>query len=1581
MADSDGGSVDHSDNKAHIGNPRSGPFARRDSELTDLPTGEHSYLHEHDGPSFLKSGEEQGNDHSFDERAMNRHFQDVESSFLPETTAAPAVEEQEPIGADDTYLELAQPPSVQSGVEDEEEREQSSQADTLAGGYQTAAAERFDDGQDEDVTGEHPSSPAAAAAERTHARTASSAKLTRTQPTSMTMESNSRSSPSPSIRGVRPPSAGSTLRDTSSPQPAKLSVGPSESSFLSSPNGDKPTQLNPRASMRNARQASTISMLSSVTNTSDLSGSEAVYNTDFALQTGGATGDRTTKAASRPKRAAHRVPSIASVGSFMSAGESSFPRDVSNASLLASRAESRFDGTRSMAGLETPRATTSNFHAPTDTVIAKHVQSIQVPETVARNFRLRNRSASPEKRPASSGGFGTSSVQGPRRALTLKEQNSKIDKLTKENFDLKLKIHFLDQALQNRSDDGVRELIEKNVQFQTDLANERKEAQSLRKKMKEMEKRMKEQEDALKEARQQKHTERDDDDDPVLQAEMHEEILYLRQQLDHSENTVTTLRDEVMTKEFEKRKMAEHMRGMAGKRGEDSSGMKENMDMWQDLLNAETGRREQAEEDLTKLRKELNALRVERQSPVASRTRNGHYADEGNDAHNVELAESNAAIEQLKHENSELRRDLGAQTSMLTSRNRERERLQQEIEDLKLLQRKGDARSVAGESIFDRSISRAHHQRSQSRAGSELPILNEVEREEWDRKEGQLRDQNAELRIKYQELERSHNTHLQYVTVLEGDFQEMEQELGECQDDLLKLQTERDDTLQAYEEKEQEYAQLKEEALTEISALDEEKKALEQDLTNAENRLQKTLNKLQTTTDGYRGLQGELREITQSVMNLEDEKQANMKTIQNLESQISEMEEEISKWEQKCNEVEEKNRKLEITTESLHSEITFLREEQEGDKIKIGELEDALNAAQHQISDEQEKLREVEEGIFEERQQRDVLENKSKEDVQKVLDDLNSENAKSKDEVRRLRRSLATKEVESGSWKQKLDELEQNLRSILGDPDGTKQSLLAEIEKLQRDLETTAGQLDRAKMDLSDKDRLLRHRDGLLESTSLESRRLSDLLEKERSSRKHDLEQFEKASRGQATHMRTIAQQESRVLELETAYSQDKRKMALLESQFRDQLSDRNTLLFALWNRLSTLCGADWTQTNGMVHGENTTIEVIARKQLHPFHDNILNAVKTIEALLGGFKGRIRSIEKELWRDYQTLEHNLSLRIKRQDALEIAVQQAQQAFAEEAAKRFAIERAALESRSGSGSTSKKSIEEVTRLKHEVKILTTELKIHRKNPSQQALQMMQQAYQQTSSSASSVHHLNGEWTDGGKNNNLPFMRRESSSGDSSQKSKDSPARNFVANLLRTNSTTQKTTTTDYEQHYTATHRSRPSTASTIQAPPRPSTSHHTGTTGTGGGEVLWNHAQAPQPIVLAEGRPGSQASDQRWVHRLKELERRLKAEREARLLDRKGARKRLEEGRVENEELRRRLEREMAGSSRGGSVVDGQEERWEGDGDEEGEDGARWEQGVEERDEDGDYEVYVGRDDGLEGGGGRSMSRGRDRSVD
>ena len=1066
-------------------------------------------------------------------------------------------------------------------------------------------------------------------------------------------------------------------------------------------------------------------------------------------------------------------------------------------------------------------------------------------------------------RPASSGDLNAP----PRRTLTLKEQNAKTDALTKENFDLKLKIHFLSKALENRSEDGIKELVDANVQLQTDLANERKDNAAMRKKMRDMETRLKQQEEALADAQsQQKSTARDDEDDnPTLQAQMHEEILYLHQQNDRLEEQVTTLREEVMDKELEKRKMAEHMRGMAGKRGQDANGMKEMEDMWQDLLNAETGRREQAEDEISALRNELTKLQMEKASPAPTRIadrglktpkRRSHMqsVDEADSSAEEDIANGVRSvqgdlIEQLKHENDELRRNLGAQTSMLTSRNRERERLQEEIESLKLLQRKGDGRSLAGESIFDRSISRAH-QRSQSRA-SDHTAVTEAERDDWHKKEGELRDRYAEERLKFQEIERKHTQHLNYIQVLEADYQSMETELDEHQQDLRSIQQERDELIQVVEDKDAEIANIKEEAIEEITALEQQRTKLENRLEEAYSHLDKTQSKLKTTTDGYQGLQAELRDITARVIDLDDVKAHNMRTIETLEQQIAEAEEEITKWEQKCNELDQKNRKLEITEESLHSEITFLREEQEGDKIKIGELEGSLDAAHASIQDEQEKLREMGESITEERRQRDTLENKSKEDVQKVLDDLNSENSKSKDEVRRLRRALSAKEVEATSEKQKLDQLEQSLRSILGDPDGTRQSLLGDIEKMQRELDTTITQLDRAKMDISDKDRLLRHRDGLLESTSLESRRLSDLLEKERNQRKHDLESFEKASRGQATHMRTIAQQESKVLELETLYSQDKRRMSQLEQQYREQLHERNNLLLALWNRLSTLCGADWAQNHSLVDGEVPSVEAIG-KHLPSFNKNIISAVKTIEALIGSFRQRIRSIEKDLWRDYQTLEHNLDLRARRMDSVERAVIEAQQQFEEQqqTAAQEAATRPEIPTRGKSFSF--KSNEENIRLKSELKALKQELKFHKQHPSAMAQQLLN-AHNQA---------LSGE----------PIHTRATSSAGSVAGSSKSPARQALSSLLR-----HQSTSAVEQLHFMQRHSEENGVPSPVQQ------------------IVVPEQAAAP--------------NETRWVHRLKELERRLKAEREARLMDRQGARKRLEEGRIENEELKALLEKE------------------------------------------------------------------------
>lgn len=297
-------------------------------------------------------------------------------------------------------------------------------------------------------------------------------------------------------------------------------------------------------------------------------------------------------------------------------------------------------------------------------------------------------------------------------------------------------------------------------------------------------------------------------------------------------------------------------------------------------------------------------------------------------------------------------------------------------------------------------------------------------------------------------------------------------------------------------------------------------------------------------------------------------------------------------------------------------------------------------------------------------------------------------------------------------------------------------------------------------------------------------------------------------------------------MELESARSQDRRKVVQLEQQFKDQLLDRNNLLLALWNRLSTLCGADWAQKNSLVNGELPSLDVIARN-LAGFNKNIILAVKKIESIVGGFRSRVRSIEKDLWRDYQTLEHTLDVRVKRLDQLERLI--------------VSSAKAGPHAHRGTPSRSSSSAEihlaEVTRLRSENKSLKAQLQFEQRHQAAQDDNMLQ----------------------------VPGA---------------SPNRNSVAATLLRHHSTSAVEILQKQQE-------------------EPKTTNST--------TVQRDYTSAPL-----------QPSEQRWIHRLKELEKRLKAEREARLLDRSGARKMLQEGKAENEELRAMLERERErnGSTRG-----------------------------------------------------------------
>jgi chromosome segregation ATPase len=1097
-------------------------FDTPDADLPPLPADEEedSFLHaDHAADSQLR-----GDDSALMHSEMERHLMHMESSFLidPEASVTQDVPPPAAAGVDDTYLFGGSPghsrPTSKAG-EDENTAEPptpfhdshegdssilSNEPPTPAGAYKTPAVRRSDitdDSMDSGMSTSEimPSSPSADAArrrnkspERTDPEQAADEDVDEL-PEHEGAEDETEQEISilpelPDLRSLkeyddirRPTSSASTIK--APPDFAATTLGGGDSSFadhheLSVKNvqlsaSQAPTtalKVGKRPSFLSDRTSSQRSSLSSLTNLSNMSGdngSTVSLGADYALQSGGSA----SRSSAPRKIELSRLPSLGSIASSMSGYSDTNPwdkmRSISSNSLTGllhqenglEPLEEEVPG--STTPPETPRAPNVRIIPPTDTVIARHVQDIQVPDTVAREFRQKH-GDSPKKR------HMATPFTRNKHNLTLKEQNSKIDKLSKENFDLKLKIHFLDQALQNRSDENVQETINKNVQLQTDLANEKKENQSMRKRLRDLERKLKAHDDGIAGRETTSGDEEDRSDDDVSRSALEEEIEFLRERLDTTETTIEKWREEALQKEAETRRMADYIRTMNEKGVSDNSaGVNEAINMWKEDFETERLRREQAESRFAQAEAERDQLLTEVQRlredqfsqqqhhsttnnhikhvysnrHLRTTTTHSNVGSDSNEQHAISSmgGTSGTLVEHLQVDNEKLQRDLHAQASMLTSRSRENQRLREENEGLKLSIRRGDVQSIAGDSILERSISR-NHQRSVSRGSRDTRAtqisdpVRDQERDDLEAKCASLRDELSQTKLQYKELDDQLIGHLDLLEQTELKVQEFQRELDGATEDLQLLSNERDEILEGLQEKEQECEDVRQQALSTIERLEAEIEQKEQEC----NRL---LIELENITEDFNALQQEMKNVSESLMQLEDDRDASMRKIQHLESELDDANQELVRQDKLLADEKAKNEKLDIQLESCQGEIDFLREEQEGDKIKIGELESTLNASQTTIQDEKERYRELEERFAEERRQREVLETQEKHEADKVITELNTQLAKLKEEYRKLRKTLSGKEVEAAQWKQRLDELESNLREVLGNPNGTRASL------------------------------------------------------------------------------------------------------------------------------------------------------------------------------------------------------------------------------------------------------------------------------------------------------------------------------------------------------------------------------------------------------------------------------------------------------------------------------------------------------------------------------------------------------------
>lgn len=212
---------------------------------------------------------------------------------------------------------------------------------------------------------------------------------------------------------------------------------------------------------------------------------------------------------------------------------------------------------------------------------------------------------------------------------------------------------------------------------------------------------------------------------------------------------------------------------------------------------------------------------------------------------------------------------------------------------------------------------------------------------------------------------------------------------------------------------------------------------------------------------------------------------------------------------------------------------------------------------------------------------------------QRVIDDLTR---KHEDELRKSARTLESKESTLQSTLNDLNRLqallsqrEEDLHDVQdalegleeerkrrGEVDTTARfSLQLELDRLKRDLERVEDELSRARKEIDDKEIKVRDKDSVIDKLSSENR---DLAAQVAAHTQTKLNLTEKLDLVQGNLRKAESELEgyrSRMGDLEMRLSKDQRSLLNAENQYRDQLTERNTLLLTIYQYMDKILGVD----------------------------------------------------------------------------------------------------------------------------------------------------------------------------------------------------------------------------------------------------------------------------------------------------------------------------------------------------------------------------------------------------------------------
>ncbi|KAK0497772.1 hypothetical protein EDD18DRAFT_118660 [Armillaria luteobubalina] len=555
----------------------------------------------------------------------------------------------------------------------------------------------------------------------------------------------------------------------------------------------------------------------------------------------------------------------------------------------------------------------------------------------------------------------------------------------------------------------------------------------------------------------------------------------------------------------------------------------------------------------------------------------------------IELSARGQEIKRLKKLLLELEREL-ERMQRAAGRGRERE-LEEKLEE-----REREIRELRR-----RQGGRGHEHEAELEEARELLEESNVEIERL-REMLEARDDepgDSRLKERVAELEAANEEWQQRMQSVADEYEEEKQELvGSIESMGVKIEQ-----LQHRNE-----AQMQERSESRAMMLDERehREAVEDDLNEVKDRLAAALIELQQKEDEVEVKNEELDNLVVQHENIVEQWRGE---VEETRGQVEELRDVLAERDAESKDLRLNINELEANTEDLHAKF---------------------EAALAHLEREAESENALEEGRDEVRQQRRALDAKESA-LQSALNDLS-----------RAQSLLSQRETDLEAVQTVLRTLESESKRA-GETHSTAQfSLQLEVDRLKRDLERVEDELARARKELDERESRGRDKDGDLDKLHSENRELSSQLAAQTQARLNLSEKLDVMQGNLRTAEGEVAAFKARVGELEARLGKDQRSLLNAESQYRDQLTERNTLLLTIYQYMDKILGVDKTKKGETKPYTNFGV----------FHDNLITRLKALVQIQLDFDRRCKEVEGRLVDKLAEMRRQLDARWKQVDKFE-----------------------------------------------------------------------------------------------------------------------------------------------------------------------------------------------------------------------------------------------------------------------------------------------------------------------------------------